>query len=336
MRGDQVTIIVPVWNRRELLCRLLDGLDAQTWRPAEVLVIDNGSGDGAPELAEQRGARVVRMGSNTGFSRAVNRGIQECRTPWLALVNNDVEPAPDWLEQLCLAAAQHPDAWFFTGKILNAAERRRIDGTFDLVARSACAWRAGFGASEDAIFSTPRLVRSAPGTAALFRTDLFTRIGLLEESFESYLEDVDFGIRCACQGYAGWYVPAARAWHQGSGTLGRWHADVVRRTARNQVFLVARHYPASLLARYFWSILVGQGLWGLVAFRHGCGWAFLRGKIAGLRLFRRVRKQSLLPDAPKLAAFLEEGERELRNIQQQTGFNSYWRVYFWLTRGGTT
>src|SRR5438034_7459064 len=116
----EVSIIVPVWNGRAILERLLTCLRVQTHPITQILVVDNGSEDGAPEAAEQLGARVIRMGSNTGFSRAVNRGIDLCTTDWLAIINSDVTLAPDWLEQL-IAAALQPGIWFAAGKILNAS-----------------------------------------------------------------------------------------------------------------------------------------------------------------------------------------------------------------------
>jgi hypothetical protein len=101
--------------------------------------------------------------------------------------------------------------------------------------------------------------------------------------------------------------------------------------SRNQVLLVARHYPRRLLWRYGWAILAAQGLWGLVAARHGCAWAWLRGKVEGLRLFRAVRKPA--PEE-RLRPILTEGERRIRDAQVRTGFDTYWRVYFLLTRSG--
>ena len=100
MSGGDVTVIVPVWNRRELLERLLCGLRAQTLAAAEVLVVDDGSQDGSADFAERCGARTVRMGVHGGFAKAVNRGIRESRTPLVAIVNNDVELAADWIEKL--------------------------------------------------------------------------------------------------------------------------------------------------------------------------------------------------------------------------------------------
>jgi len=268
----EVTVIVPVWNGRALLQNLLRSLRAQTHPIAEILVVDNGSTDGARELAEESEARVIRMGENAGFARAINRGIAECRTARLAIVNSDVEAAPDWLAQLA-AALDDESAWFAIGKILQAADRTRLDGTFDALTASGCAWRVGHDRADGAEFGRRQRVFFPPGTAALFRRELFQRVGGFDESFESYMEDVELGLRCALAGLSGSYVPEAVAWHRGSATLGKWHARTVRLMARNQVLLVAKHYPAGMLARCARPILMGQGLWGLVALRHGRGWA---------------------------------------------------------------
>jgi len=322
-----ITAIVPVWNGRELLERLLTSLEAQTEAAAELLVVDNGSTDGAPELARERGARVIPMGGNAGFAMAMNRGIRESRGEWIAVLNSDVELAPDYFAKLLAA-----DAWFATGKILAAEGGDRIDATFDALCRGGAAWRVGSGRGDGPAFSSAWRIWSAPWTAALFRAELFQRVGLLEESFESYLEDVDFGVRCAARGLAGRYVPEALAWHRGSATLGRWHAETVRRIARNQVLLLARHYPRQLLVRWFWPILVAQFLWGAVAFRHGAGLAWLRGKWQGLRCFFAARGKAV--DAKVLSSVLRTNEDLIRRLQVSTGFDLYWRLYFFLTRGG--
>ena len=325
-----ITAIVPVWNGRELLERLLASLEAQTEAATELLVVDNGSTDGAPELARARGARVIPMGRNAGFAAAVNRGIRESRGEWIAVLNSDVELAPDYFARLLAACSA--DAWFATGKILAAGSGHRIDATFDVLCRGGAAWRVGHGRADASAFSFARPVWSAPWTAALFRAELFQQVGLLEESFESYLEDVDFGLRCAARGFAGQYVPEALAWHRGSATLGRWHPETVRRMARNQLLLLARHYPWRLLVRWSWPIFVAQFLWGAVAFRHGAGFAWLRGEWQGFRRFFAARGQPL--DADVLDTVLSTNERLIRSVQASTGFDLYWRVYFLLTRGG--
>ena len=332
MISGGVSVIVPVWNGRELLERLLASLRQQTHPLAEIIVVDNGSTDGAAEMAESRGAKVIRMGSNVGFARAVNRGIRESRGEWLALVNSDVEVRPDWLEKL-MQAAQDPEAWFVTGKIFSASARDKIDGTYDALSRGACAVRVGHGQSDGPLFSTSRAIWFAPATAAVYRAELFRRVGLLEEAFESYMEDVEFGLRGACLGYAGRYVPEAVAYHVGSATLGKWHADTVRRISRNQVFLVAKYYRGKILFRFAWPVLVGQCLWGLIALRQKLFWPYVLGKFQGVGRFSAMRRQCPAIDGARLEAVLQESERDLLCVLRQTGFGWYWRLYFLLAGG---
>jgi hypothetical protein len=312
----KISAIVPVWNGRELLERLLATLVAQSRPAAEVLVIDNGSTDGAPELARAGGARVIAMGRNAGFAAAVNRGIREAGHPLVAILNSDVELAPDYLEKLADA-----DAPFATGRILSPSGL--LDGSFDLTCRGATSWRCGAGYRDAPPFDQPREITSPPWTAVLYRSEVFRQVGLLEESFESYLEDVDFGLRCAAQRITGRYVPEARAVHQGSAALGRWHPETVRRIARNQLLLAARHCSA----RHLWPVLVAQVLWGAVAIRHGRGMAWAHGKLQGLRLFPAARARMLQ------RGLLDEHLRSNEQFIRAGSTDTYWKLYFLLTGG---
>jgi GT2 family glycosyltransferase len=311
-----VTAIVPVWNGRDLLMKLLDTIERQTLKFDEILVIDNGSEDGGPDAAAQRGARVIGLGRNMGFAHAVNRGAQEASSTKIAILNSDVELEPDWLSKLAAA-----DAPFATGKILSASDPKILDGTFDLLCRGGCPWRAGHG-KRDAIPAGQ--IDMASFTAVLFDRNTFLAAGMLDERFESYLEDVDFGLRCAACGIRGAYIPEAVCRHRGSATLGRWHADSVRRMSRNQVFLIAKHYSRSLIQRFWWPILIAHLLWGVLAIRHGAGLAWVRGKFEGCR---RIDSEPI----PRLDAILEHQEAVIYRLQKQLGMDWYWRVYFGLT-----
>ena len=319
-----VAAVIPHWNRRELLVTLLESLRAQKLPFDEIIVADNGSSDDSVEVAERAGARVLRLGRNFGFAAAVNRGIEAARTDWVAILNNDVTLAPDWLCAL-LDAASRNDASFATGKILRAGAPGILDGTFDELSRGACACRCGSGQPDGPWWNQPRAIRFAPMTAALFRRDLFRELGTLDESFGSYLEDVEFGLRCALAGRGGVYVPAAVAHHRGSATRGEWHGDTVRQIARNQALLATKHFRGQ--PRF--PIVAGQLLWGLLAFRHGRGWSYLRGKIGGIRAARRVSAQ---PASAGLTPILQASEQEILEVQRRTGFDAYWRAYFWLLR----
>ena len=160
-----------------------------------------------------------------------------------------------------------------------------MDGTYDLVSRAACAWRAGHGEAARNGLHGSFPIAIAPGTACIYRRDVLERLGGFDERYISYLEDVDLGLRCLREGLQGVYVPGAIAYHHGSATLGRWNPRVVRLISRNQVMLVAQHYDLALFRSCFWAILTGQLLWGLVALRHGRPMAWIAGKVDGLRGF---------------------------------------------------
>jgi hypothetical protein len=313
-----MTVVTPVWNRKELLETFFAAIGAQTQHIDEVIVVDNGSTDGAPEECERRGARVLRMGENAGFARAVNRGIRAARTELVAVLNNDIELEPDYLERLARAVASG-GVWFASGKILSAHNRRRIDGAWDEMARSCCAWRAGHGREDGPVFSRARRVWSVPATAAVYRRALFERLGYFDDRFESYLEDIEFGLRCALAGYGGRYQPDAVAYHVGSATLGTWHRETVRRIARNQVFLAARY------TGFTWAVFAGQALWGLGALRRGCLGPWLRGKREGWQARERFVRSA--------AEVLASSEQEILALQRTVGWDAYWRVYFFLSRG---
>ncbi len=269
------TAVIPVYNQADLLGRLLVSIRAQTLPFTEVVVVDDASTDGAPLLARANGCRVVEMGENAGFARAVNRGWRTAGTEWVAILNSDVELDNRWLEKM--AAAVDGES-FGTGTILSASDRSALDGTYDLVSRAACAWRAGHGETVAAPAGEPARIGIAPGTACVFRRSVLERLDGFEESFDSYLEDVDLGLRCISEGFTGVYVPQAIAWHRGSASFGRWNPRVVRLISRNQILLIARHYDRELFRSFLWPIVAGQALWGLVALRHGTGLAWLAGQ----------------------------------------------------------
>ena len=325
--APRVAAVIPHWNRRDLLPPLFESLRAQTRPFDEILLADNGSTDDSAAVAERAGARVLRLGRNLGFAPAVNRGVEAVQADWVAILNNDVTLEADWLERL-LAGASQEGAWFATGKTLNAANPGLIDGTFDELSRGGCADRCGSGRPDAPLWNQPRRIRFAPMTAAVFRKELFVKLGGLDESFGSYMEDVEFGLRCALSGYDGVYVPAAVAHHRGSATLGTWNKATVWRIARNQVLLVAKHFGG--LPR--WPIVAGQLLWGFVALRHGRGGAWLSGKLAGIREARRVERVNASTDETnRLTAVLLASEESIRALARQTKFDRYWRAYFWLS-----
>ena len=110
-----VSVVIVNWNRKDLLRASLDSLAAQTFTDFEVIVVDNGSTDGSAalvrELAEgfPRPLRLIENTENRGFCAANNQGFAVSQTEYIALLNNDAEAGPAWLEAMVAAMRLKPD-----------------------------------------------------------------------------------------------------------------------------------------------------------------------------------------------------------------------------------
>ncbi len=324
-----VSVVIPNFNRADLLERALKSVAAQSDPPAEVVLVDNGSADGSVECAERLGARVIRFETNQGFSRAVNAASVGCATKYIMVLNNDAVLAPECLFRL-FEAAERSSAGMAAPMVVSESDDGRLDAAWDLLSLSGCALRAGHGSELAPPFLSPRPIRFAPFTAVLIRTSLFRSMGGLNEELGTYLEDVEFGLRCSLAGETCVYEPSARATHRGSATDGAWSERMVRQISRNQLVLVALHWPRPLTFRLAWAVLAGQALWGVSALLHGTFLAWLGGKREALLLYRELRCRPRLPPEGRLLPLLRESEAELRSLAK----GAYWRVYRLLTPFG--
>ena len=121
----KVAIIIVNWNSWPLLARCLQALAAQSYQDFSVTIIDNASSDAMPDalLAPFPKVNLVRNSRNTGFAAANNLAVQQHSgsSEWVALLNPDAFPEPDWLAQLMHATQAHPDCAVFASRQLDAA-----------------------------------------------------------------------------------------------------------------------------------------------------------------------------------------------------------------------
>ncbi len=328
-----ISVVIPTWNRREMLEAALASVSAQKRPVQEVIVVDNASADGSAEAAQRAGAEVLRLSRNCGFSAAVNRGLDAARGEAVVVMNNDVELAADWTEKL--APALESGAWFAIGKLLDHAARGCIDGAGDAICRGGTACRLGHAHPDGPWFGRRRAAFFPSAAAVLFKREFFAQAGRFEEAFFAYLEDVDLGLRAALLGLDGLYIPEAVAYHRGSATLGAWSSSVVEWMTRNQILLLAKYYPGSLLRREWRAVLAAQVLWAALAWLRGRPLAWARGLASGLAAAGRFRRQHRRwrSDGTRLAKILRDSEQQILEFQQVAGWDDYWRWYFRLAPG---
>ncbi|MBV9579218.1 MAG: glycosyltransferase family 2 protein [Chloroflexi bacterium] len=284
MVAPLASVIVPSLNGAHLLPACLDSLVAQTYPNVEVIVADGASTDTTAELLAQQYAsvRLVSLRRNLGFAGNVNAGLRAARGDVLCLFNNDARADPDWVAASIEALATNPGAGAVASKVLYA-DGRTINSAGDLLCRDGAARQRGNGQPDAPEWNVPTPVFGATGGAAAYRRGMLADVGLLDEAFFMYLEDVDLAFRAQLRGWACIYQPAAQAVHLGGASGGGPLESFFN--GRNLIRLLAKDLPGGLVPRLLPSIMRYQARRAreaLTAWRGTAARATLRGQLAGL------------------------------------------------------
>lgn len=288
----EVTVVIPTWSSSGFLRPCLAALARQTYRRFEVVVVENGSTAQKRDLPDGWSGsssltlRWIRLSQNLGFAGAVAAAWEQCETPWVALLNDDTEAEPQWLEKLLEAARRapsEPETAAVASLMLSMRDPETIDDAGDTLSWYGSADKRGRGRSA-ALYSEDDDVFSASAGAALYRRSAVDEVGGFDPTFESYFEDIDLGLRLRLAGYRCRYSAQARVLHYG-GASGLPRKRYVRLITRNRLLTFGKSVPLSLLALHSWRLLWGQ-LYFLVAYRHP--WQSLLGTIDWLLSLPRL------------------------------------------------
>lgn len=245
------SIILVTWNSGAHLSQCLSALSHGTFRNFEVIVVDNGSTDDSLDLLKTTRfdfhLRLEHLPSNLGFASANNIGARLAQGRWLALLNADAYPEPDWLENLLKAAEENPGFNFFSSRQLQADTPELLDGAGDAYHISGLAWRNAYQLLSTTHALEKNEVFSACAAAALYSREDFLEAGGFDEDYFSYFEDVDLGFRLRLGGGKCLYVPEAVVHHVGSGSTGKRSDFSVYYGYRNLVWTFVKNMPSPLI-----------------------------------------------------------------------------------------
>jgi GT2 family glycosyltransferase len=305
-----VNIVIPNWNGLRFLPACLASIEQQQDVVSlEVTVVDNGSTDGSLEYLREHHpqVRVIALPENRGFSAAVNQGILSSTAPYVFLLNNDTELAPDCLSRLMEVADEQKEFDFFSPKMLSFHERTILDGAGDSYLRGGAGYRLGTMEQDSPIYNQAGPIFGACAGAALYRRSLFDQIGLFDEDFFAYLEDVDLNLRINHSGRRGYYVPTAKVYHIGSASSGsKINPFTIRLSTRNSFYVLLKNYPGRLFFRFLPVILIYQFFWLLFVIKKGQIPAYLQGivqAVLGMKTMRKKRKEISKHDFLNIAEF---------------------------------
>lgn len=218
------SVIIPVWNKRELteqclaeLARVTSGISY------EVIVVDNHSTDDTASFLDQLSGdiQIIRNNENLGFAKACNQGARAARGRFFVFLNNDTIPLNNWLTALVAEVISHPDVGIVGSKLLYEDDTIQHAGV--IFSRDGLmpyhAYRR-FHRDHPAV-NQRRTFQSVTAACLLIRREIFETVGGFDEGFQNGLEDVDLCLKVGDNGWQIVYQPLSVLYHLESQTPGR-------------------------------------------------------------------------------------------------------------------
>lgn len=231
----KTAIVILNWNGRHFLEMFLPGLiesvaaeNASGQTDAEVIIADNASSDGSLELLSEKfpATRTIALDRNYGFTGGYNRALAQIDAQYYLLLNSDIEVHDGWLSPLVSWMDSHPGCGACAPKLLALHDRDRFEyagaagGFIDRFGYPFCRGRVlGMTEKDMGQYDSPACVLWGSGACLLVRTDLYRRLGGLDERFFAHQEEIDLCWRMQLEGYSVNTVPQSKVWHAGGGTL---------------------------------------------------------------------------------------------------------------------
>jgi len=304
----KVSVVLVNWSGLHHLKDCLPSLVAQTYSDFEVILVDNASTDNSVEWVREHypQVRLLCNETNVGFAAANNQAIRASAAPFVVTVNNDARADPEWLAALVAVAESDPRVGMCASKMIFADRPNVINSTGINLDAVGIAWDRRGGELDNRLETEPVEVFGPCAGAALYRRAMLDEIGLFDEDFFAYLEDVDLAWRARLAGWRCLYVPAARVFHVHSGTAVEGSPFKNRLLGRNKIWLIAKNYPMPQLVFYLPLILLydlAAVLFTLIVRRDVSSW---QGRLDGLKGLRRIGSKRQAVQALRQAA-LDQG-----------------------------
>ncbi|WP_296807354.1 glycosyltransferase family 2 protein [uncultured Methanobrevibacter sp.] len=295
----KVSVITPNYNGVKFLKNYFKSLDDDSEYIGEVIIIDNGSDDSSIDYIQNNSFNfpviLIKNDENMGFAPAVNQGIFKAKHDYIFSLNNDTEIKKGSIKAM-LDLIQDENVFSVQAKMLQSSNKKLIDDAGDEYNLLGWTKKIGENQSCDNYSQVLEIFSSCAG-AALYKKDILYEIGLFDDNFFAYMEDVDLAIRSQINGYKNLLCPDAIVYHIGSATSGsRYNEFKVKIAARNNVWTVYKNLPIPLKIINFIFLFLGFTIKYVFFVKKGFGSFYLEGIKEGLSTRSKLEKVNFKKD----------------------------------------
>jgi GT2 family glycosyltransferase len=290
----KVSVVTPNYNGEKFLKAFFESLNEDSEYIGEVIIVDNGSSDGSIDYINNNTfnfpVRLIENKENMGFSPAVNQGILLAENELIFSLNNDTEIKKGSIKAMVDLITSNDNIFSVQAKMLQYQNKDLIDDAGDEY--NLLAWTKKTGENHrSGEYCEVREIFSSCAGAAMYRRSVLLEIGMFDDNFFAYMEDVDLAIRSRIYGYTNLLCPQAVVYHIGSATSGsRYNEFKVRLAARNNVWVVYKNIPIPFKILNFIFLFIGFLIKYLFFVKKGFGSFYLDGIKEGLSTRNKIDK----------------------------------------------
>jgi len=220
----------------------------QAYPNYEVILVDNGSIDGSVEFVRKQfpAVIIIENETNLGFAEGTNIGIRASNGDYIATLNNDTKVDSMWLNKLIGIAESNEDIGFCAPKVLFFYEPETIDSAGILISFDGSGMNRGFKEQDRGQYNVDCEVFGACAGAALYKKTMLDEIGLFDEDFFAYYEDLDISWRARLAGWKCIYVHSSVVYHVHSATGIAYSPFKSFHVQRNRFFVIIKNFPIKI------------------------------------------------------------------------------------------
>lgn len=253
-----ISVVIINYNGLSDTVECLESLKKVQYTNFRIIIVDNGSGNGEGEIIKNEYGNhvtVILLEKNLGFAGGNNRGINEAlekKSDYIVLLNNDTVVDKDFLDGLKAPFDNNPDIGITTSKIYYFESPNKIwfaGANFNNF--SGESKHLGLNKKDGPEYSKEYEIGRSSGCSMMVKTEVFRKIGLLDENFFILFEESEFCYRARKGGFRVFFAPTSKVWHKVSRTMVSDSPKYIYYYTRNNLY-----FAKNIFSLFHWYLFI--------------------------------------------------------------------------------